>query len=407
MPKMNDRFLNKDITIRILSVMLALLLWFYVVTEQNPEITKDITIPVRLSNTAFLEKSSMVLASDPNSFKLTLKLKGKNNVLDKLNETTVDAIADLEGHRLKGENFLKININGIPEDVNILVKYPESLKVVLEPKVSVQKSVKVNIMGNPSHGLAAMTPMIAPNDVVITGAESQINKINNVRVDVDIASVNTEVKKILPVRVLDENGKDIQGITIEPSNIEVSIPIENTKRVTLEMNLSGQPAVGYVVSNISVFPEEILITGKQQTLEGINILKTEIIDITEGTADVSREVKLLMPDGVELVNASEKVSIFVNIEKIITSEMTIGSIEYVNLAEGMELESIQSDIKASLRGAEGLLLDASNTIKFFVDLKNANEGTNVLNVLWEAPQGVEVVEVSPQQATVVLKRSGI
>jgi YbbR domain-containing protein len=254
--------------------------------------------------------------------------------------------------------------------------------------------------------LAAMTPMIAPNDVVITGAESNISKINTVRVDVDIASVNAEVKKILPVRALDENGKDIQNITIEPSNLEVSIPIENTKRIGLEMDLSGQPAAGYVISSISVFPEEVLVTGKQQTLEGINLIKTEKIDITEGTADVSKDVQLVLPDGVELVNASEKVSIFVNIEKIITSDMTIGSIEYVNLAEGLELESMQSGIGASLRGAESLLIDAPNTIKFFVDLKHANEGSNVLNILWEAPQGVEVVGVTPQQVVVVLKKSG-
>lgn len=403
---MNNKFINKDVTIRILSVMLALLLWFYVITEQNPEITKDITIPVRLINTVFIEKSSMVLANDPNSFKVTLKLKGKNNVLDKLNETTVDAIADMEGHRLKGENFLKININGIPEDVNVMLKSPESLKVLLESKVSIQKSVQVNIMGNPSHGLAAMTPVIAPNDVVITGAESQISKIHSVRVDVDIASVNAEVKKILPVRALDESGKDIQNINIEPSNIEVSIPIENTKRVGLEMDLTGQPAIGYVVSNISVFPEEILVTGKQQTLAGINLIKTEKIDITDGTADVSKEVKLVMPEGVELVNTGEKVTIFVNIEKLTTSEITIGSFEYVNLAEGLALESIQSNIVASLRGAESLLVDAPNTIKFYIDLKNANEGSNVLNISWEAPQGVEVVEVSPQQAVVVLKKSG-
>lgn len=403
---MNERFLNKDITIRILSVMLALLLWFYVITEQNPEITKDITIPVRLINTVFLEKSSMVMANDPNTFKLTLKLKGKKDVLDKLNETTVDAIADMEGHRLKGENFLKININGIPEDVNILAKSPESLKVLLEPKVSVQKSVQINIMGNPSHGLAAMTPLIAPNDVVITGAESSINKISNVRVDVDIASVNAEVKKVLPVRVLDENGKDIQNVALEPSNVEVSIPIENTKRAGIEMDLSGQPAAGYVVSNISVFPEEILVTGKQQSLEGINSLKTEKIDITEGMADVSKEVSLMIPDGIELVNTNEKVTIFVNIEKITTSDMFIENIEYVNMAEGLELDSIQNGMRVSLRGAESLVADAPNTIKFFVDLKHANEGTNVLNILWEAPQGVEVVEIAPQQAVVVLKKSG-
>lgn len=402
---MSDKLLKKDITIRIFSVMLALLLWFYVITEQNPEITKDITIPVKLINTAFIEKSNMVLANDSESFKLTLKIKGKNSVLEKLNDTTVDAIADLEGHRQKGENYIEININGIPEGVNILWKSAESIKVVLDQKISVQKSVQANIMGNPSQGLAAMTPMIAPNDVVITGAESQINKIKNVRVDVDIASVNIEVKKILPVRVLDENGKDIQNINIEPSNVEVSIPIENTKRVSLQLDISGQPAVGYMISNISVQPEELLITGKQQALEGINILKTEKIDITDGTTDVSKEVKLVIPEGVELVNTNEKVSIFVNIEMITTSEITVNNFEYVNLAEGMKVESIQNGIRVSLRGPENQLADATNTMKFFVDLKHATEGTNVLNVMWEAPKGIEIMNVSPQQTVVVLKRN--
>lgn len=403
---MNDRLINKDLTIRILSVMLALLLWFYVITEQNPEITKDITIPVRLINTVFVDKSNMVLVSDINSFKLTLRVKGKNNVLDKLNETTVDAVADLEGHRLKGENFIKINVSGIPEGVNILWKSSDSLKVVLEPKVSVQKSVQANIMGNPSHGLAAMAPMIAPNDVIITGPESQINKIRNVRVDVDIASVNSEVKKILPVRVLDENGKDVQNITVEPSNVEVSIPIENTKRVSLQMDLSGQPAAGYMVSSISVQPKEILITGKQQALEGINTIKTEKIDINEGTVDVSREVRVVLPEGVELVNANEKISVFVNIEKIAVKEITIGSLEYVNMAESLELESMQNGITASVRGAESQIADAENIIRFYVDLKHATEGTNSLQVLWEAPEGIEIIGVSPQQAVVVLKKAG-
>jgi len=406
---MNEKFLSRDITIRALSVMLALLMWVYVITEQNPEITKDVTIPVRLASTAFLEKNNMVMISEPGSFKLTLKLKGKNNVLGKLNENTIDAVADLEGHKLKGENYLKININGIPEDVNILMRSPESLKVVLEPKVSVQKSVQVNLMGNPSHGLAAMTPVIAPNDVVMIGAESQINKVKNVRVDVDIASVNSEVKKILPVRVLDENGKDVQNITIQPSNVEVSIPIENTKRVRLEVELSGEPAVGYLVGSVTVNPAEILITGNQQTLQGINSIKTEKIDITGETESITKEVNLVIPEGVEVVNTNtnSKVNIFADIEKIIISEMAISNIEYINLPEDMELSSKQDGMSVTLRGAESLVNNAANTIKFFVDLNNAKEGTNALNVLWEAPQGLEVLNVSPQQAVVVLKKKSI
>ena len=72
---MNNKLINKDYTIRILSVMLALLLWFYVITEQNPEITKDVTVPIRLINTVFLEKSNMVIVNDTDNFELTMRIK--------------------------------------------------------------------------------------------------------------------------------------------------------------------------------------------------------------------------------------------------------------------------------------------------------------------------------------------
>lgn len=402
---MNEKLINKNITKRILSVMLALLLWVYVITEQNPDITKDITIPVKLVNTVFLEESNMILVSDPSSFKLTLKIKGKNKVLEKLNESTVEAVADLEGHRLKGDNFLEIKISGIPENVNILQKSSESLKVVLEQRVTTQKSVQINLMGNPQQGMAAMAPLMVPSDVIIIGAESQIRKISSVRVDVDIAGVAGAVKKILPVRVLDENGKDISGITIDPVNVEVSIPVENTKRVSVEADLTGKPAEGHLVNNVSSAPGEILIAGKPEVLAGINSIKTEKIDITGETADVSRDIGLVLPEGIEVVNAPGPVKVTVDIEKDVTSEITISSFEHRNLAEDMKLDSIQGEVVVSLKGAESRVADAASHISFYVDLKNAVEGNNVIDVSWEAPEGIEVLSVLPHQVTVVLSKA--
>lgn len=381
--------------------MLALLLWFYVITEQNPEITKDIIIPVRLINTVFLEKNNMVMVNDTDNFELTLRIKGKKNVLDKLNAGTVNATADLEGHNQKGENFLRINIGGIPEEVDILMKSLDSLKIILEPKISVQKSVRLNIMGNPTYGMAAMTPSLTPGDIMVTGAESQINSIQDVRVDVDIASASAEISKVLPVRVLDKTGKDIQNIVVEPGNIKVDIPIEDTKRVSLSMDIIGQPAHGYVVSSISVQPEEIYVTGKKEILAGINSLKTEKIDITGENTVISKKVRLITPEGTEIAD-DENVSISINIEKITTTEIIIKDLEYVNLPGDMELVSIQGDIKVTLRGAESRIVDAPRTVKYYVNLKNAAEGSNVRNVLWEAPQGIEIIEISPAQAEVML-----
>ncbi len=401
---MNDRLINKDITKRIVSVMLALLLWVYVITEQNPDIIKDITIPIRLVNTVFLEENNMVLVNDPSSFKLVLKMKGKNKVLEKLNENSVEAVADMAGHRLKGDNFLEIKINGIPEDVNIMQKSAESLKVVLEPKLTVQKSVQINLMGDPTPGMAAMMPTMVPSDVIITGAESQINKISSVRVDVDMAGVNGEVKKVLPVRVLDENGKDISGITVDPVNVQVSIPVENTKLVSVETDIFGTPAEGYMVNNISAAPREILITGKQEVISGINSIKTEKIDITGETADISRDIGIILPTGVEVTDNTRMVKVMVDIEKSVTDEVTISNFEYRNLAGDMKLDSIQGEVVVSLKGAESLVANAANAIRFYVDLSNAVEGENAIDVSWEAPDGIEVLNVLPHQIKVVLRK---
>lgn len=281
------------------------------------------------------------------------------------------------------------------------MKSLDSLKIILEPKISVQKSVRLNIMGNPTYGMAAMTPSLTPGDIMVTGAESQINSIQDVRVDVDIASANAEISKVLPVRVLDKTGKDIQNIVVEPGNVKVNIPIEDTKRVSLSLDIIGQPAQGYIVSSTSVQPEEIFVTGKKEILTGIDSLKTEKIDITGENAVISKKVRLITPEGTEIVD-DENVSISINIEKITTTEIMIKDLEYVNLPGDMELVSIQGDIKVTLRGAESRIVDAPRTVKYYVNLKDAVEGSNVRNVLWEAPQGIEVIEVSPAQAEVML-----
>lgn len=402
---MNKRLLNRDTTLKILSVMFAILLWFYVITEQNPEITKDITIPVKLINQEYLAKNNMVLVKEPAGYSITLRVKGRKNTLDRLTDGTVSAFADLEGHKNNGENIVKINLDGIPEGVNLLWMSSESLKIFMEAKVTVQRTVSINVVGSPSEGLAAMTPVMVPTDVMITGPESKINKIKSVRIDVDIANMNSEVRKTVPVRLLDEEGKDVQEVRAEPNNVEVYIPIENTKKVNVQLDMIGQPAEGYMIKDISVLPDEILITGKDQIIDGISLLKTARIDITGATTDLDKEVSIIMPAGAELVNRNQKVRVYINIEKIVTSEVYVGVVEHINLPDGLVLESLQTGFRAGVKGAESLIKNVQNNTKFYVDLKHAQEGINALDILVDKPEGIEVLYITPQKAEAVLKKA--
>ena len=72
----------------------------------------------------------------------------------------------------------------------------------------------------------------------------------------------------------------------------------------------------------------------------------------------------MIPNGIEVVDADENVSVSVNIEKIATSK-SLSKTEYINLPENLELVSIQGDIKVTLRG-RSWIADA-RTVKYYVD----------------------------------------
>ena len=55
----------------------------------------------------------------------------------------------------------------------------------------------------------------------------------------------------------------------------------------------------------------------------------------------------------------------------------------------------------TLSGRKARIAVAKNC-QYYVDLKNAISGSNVRDVLWEAPQGIEIAEISPKQTDVVL-----
>ena len=401
---MNDKIVFNGRTQKVLSIVFAALLWFFVITEQNPDITKEFVIPVKLINMSYLERNNMVLMDDPATFKITLKIKDKKNTLDKLNYTVLRAVADLTGHKTPGENAVNVIIEGIPQGMSPISVSSSFVKVRLEPKIKIQRTIEAKISGAPLTGFATMSSTQIPNDVLITGPESQINKIVTVKADVDITDVNSDVKRILPIRVLDEQGRDVTGIQLEPSNVEIRIPVSPTKKVPIKLNVVGKPAGGFKENGIAVFPREVQIVGRRDLLANIDRIEAELINIEGITVDMDTEISLQLPEGIELVNKHERFRVFIDVEKIAVKELEIANIDIVNMDQELEIDTMQDKLRVAVRGSETDLADINNNIRFYVDLGNAKEGSNVVNVMWQKPNDIEIIDLTPTQMEIVLKK---
>jgi len=394
---MSKNEILRDTTIKVLSLVFATLLWFYVITEQNPVVPKDITIPVRIINMMALSKNDLVMVDSPDSFSITLKLKGKKEVLDGVNQNSLTAYADLSNYTVAGENNIPVIINGLPEGVTVTSRSDHSIRVNLDKKVVAQRPIMVNITGNPLGGMANLTPVLSPSEVVLTGAESIVAKVAAVRVDVDIAGVDANVNKQLPVRLLDETGKDVKGIQLDTQWVNVIVPVANTKRVPIQLVLEGTPAEGYMIADKIIQPREILVTGNQQALDQLTVINSVKIPVTNLSADLSIPIALDLPEGVQLVNAREPLKAVIDIQKVITSTIEISTIEFRNLDEKYIVsDSPARNIKVLVRGPEDLVNAAVGTVTLYVDMTNAKEGQGNYEIGVNKPAMLEVLEVSPQ-----------
>lgn len=394
----------RDNTIKILSVIFAVLLWFYVITEQNPVVPKDITIPVKIMNVESLNRNDLVLLDGSGSYYITLKLKGKKELLDTVNQNTVSAFADISDHITVGENTVPVVINGIPEGISVTSRSDHNIKVSLDKKLVIQRPVSVSITGNPKGGLANLDAVLTPSEVVLTGAESIINTVKTVKVDVDIAGVDASVDKRLPVRLLDVDGKDVQGIQLDTQWVNVSVPVANTKRVPIQLVLEGEIPEGYVIANKQIQPKEILVTGNQQALDSLIVINTTKIDISKLTKNTTLKVKLDLPAGIQLVNANEEINAAFDIQKLITNTVDISDIEFMNLDPKYIVDnSPPRTITLTIRGPEELLKDVQNNMNLYVDLANAVDGVGTYEVLVNKSPLLEILSVEPSSIGLEIK----
>ncbi|MGI5997789.1 MAG: YbbR-like domain-containing protein [Lutispora sp.] len=401
-----NNFFDKKITARILSVLLATMLWLYVITEQNPVVYKDITLPVKLIGVETLAAKNITLL-DNTSYNVYLRLKGNKNTLDRINNTSLNATADIRDQDEKGEFQIPIQISGIPAGVDITSMSSKSIRVRFDNVISVTMPVVMNITGNPLQGMAAMTPSVNPGEVTITGAESLVNKVKTAAVDLDISSSSATVKKNISVKILNEEGKEIEGLDVSPKSVDVEIPIEYTEIVVIEPDVVVNPAPGYIVTNISTNPREIHVAGKKEILDNLNSIKTERIELQDAKAFVDQQVSLVLPEGVELANKSETVRLNINIEKIIEKPIEINNIAIRNLPDNLTAEHQQIVMRLIVKGPESIVNAWNTNNSFYVDVSGLSEGIHEVDIMYNKPEEVQILQIEPISMYITLKDKGV
>ncbi|MBO7208143.1 MAG: hypothetical protein J6V58_00220 [Clostridia bacterium] len=307
------KFFTTDISTKILSLVIAVFLWVYLVVLLNPQIETTITnIPITFKDQANLARNGFVITNDTVDT-VTLKLRGSRNMLSNVNKNNISAYVDLSGCSGQNTYTLPVHITLPHDELSIVDKSPYNISVEVD-KVSTYKfGLEIVPEGElkKDHVIDALEGNIS--EVLVKGPSSLVGSIKKAVVTVDVSGTDADFTKEADVVLYNNQGERIESHLVSVDNPKVTIigTVLFQKSVPVTYENINLPE-GYEISQ--VLPANITLKGKKDVLSEISELPLK--NYSFNTDELQAEIEIMYPENIE----SNVETVQVTIKEIITEE---------------------------------------------------------------------------------------
>lgn len=388
----------------VLAVAAAILLWLYINGSSIDLISRDIEgVPVTLTNTDVLASKGLVLSNNQNYY-VNLRVRGTDKNLNSIDVSEITAKVDLKDINTAGTYSPKIEVSGLSNTVILDEVKPESLSLTVDAITDKNYDVTVVTNGKPADDNTVVSAK-ARDQVTVDGSSEELAKLSMVSGVAQVQGMSEDSTQYVAVKAYDGQGNELSDLNISPRVVPVEIVIGKTKPVSVTApGVSGDVASGYKVTGVSVSPATLTIGGKQEALDSVGSIALGDISVAGANSNVTREVKLNLPEGVYLMDSSSTtVSVTVSVEELTEKSYTVDKIEPRNLGAGLSVSKIQdSSVVVKVKGTASELDSIRGTdISAWLDLSGKTNGRYDVQVQVKVPAG-SVENISPQTTSVTI-----
>lgn len=299
---------RKDLGYKILAVLLALALWFYVNDEKNPQTESIFRVPLEMEDLP----GDLVVADKPQE--VEVRVQGRSRLLAQVSLRQIRATIDLSQVTV-GVNVEPVEVR-LPAGVELVTVTPSQVSIRVDRIIEKQFPVQVELEGRLPPGHRVLASLTQPDEVIVGGPEAVLNRISEVKVLVDITGADTPFRRSVPVTVSDAQGQNLSDwLRISPEIVEVLVPVvrdEPSRQIAVKVQLQGEPASGFRLDQVVVIPPEVVVFGPEGVLENLPYLVSEPVDISGISSDRVVNLDFSLPPGVSLPSIQVQAVIRVN-----------------------------------------------------------------------------------------------
>lgn len=418
---MKKRKLTDNLSLKIMSVAIAIVVWLIVVNIDNPVGTNYYTITdVELINKEYVESSDTIgkmCMPEENQDSVKVAITASKKVRDRIRLSDITAVADLQQAVSLDTDPVMVPITVtcsaagvLPSDIKVT---PQNLTVNLDEKETQEFVVNVS-KGDTKPGkdyeVGSLTA--SPEKIRITGPKTLVNKIDKVNATIALDGNTEDYTQEVNLTIYDKNQETLSESEMNSLRIENNAKVVVTAKlwkirtgVKISAGYVGTPASGYQVGSVKTVPDTISVAGNTEGLESLSendnmiTIPADRIDISGESKDVERKISLknLLPDNVKLTSdSSEDVWVTVSILPVGSQEFDLPTknIEVKNKPDNLQVTFETAQIALRIKSESENLADLNidEDVKAEIDLKDKEAGNYKVPVKLSLPDGYEMVE---------------
>lgn len=403
-----DRMLQSNLSMKILSFILAVVLLFTIngsinnifSTPNGGDYIYDVAIDVQGLQEDYdivgLPETVNVALVGPSLDIYTTKI-AKNYKI----------IADLSSLG-EGDHTIELKSEGFPNDLQVMI-VPQTVNIKITQKITKTFELGYNFINvdDMDSKYSVSVEAMEHQQVEVRGSQDTIGKINAVRAAIDLKGVKAAFEKSAKIYAYDRSGKRLD-VEIIPNTVKVQCDVSSySKEVPIEARYNGNFESGYGLESIRLSKEKVRIYGKEELLNSVNSVYVTI-DIDGLSSDKSYS-KLLI-SGIEKVNKLdfEVVDASLRVSPAVKRVITNVPINIINnernyqvaFASGQEMAEIE------VEGVEEMMSNLSvDNFSATINLQDLKSGTNTVKVDLTSNRGyLSYKLISPERIAITLRK---
>ena len=303
---------NNKIVNLIISILVAIGLWAYVVVGVDPQTGKTFNdVPIQIVNLEELEDDGLALEST-GKLNVNMRITGKRSDINNLEKEDVSASIDLSKCR-KGNNRIAVDITS-PKAVNVEETEPAHITV----NATRAKTKKVDVVAtfrNLSDDKEAGNITVFPQQVNVIGADSRLDTVDHVDAVVNLSKKSGNYVEdtfyLIPVT---KKHKEVEYVSVADDEAYVTANIYQIKTVNLKTGTTGSVDKSVALVRTDV-PEQITIKGDADALANITEVTVPDVDLSGIKKNTKVKLEPDLPYGVYVADKDKDLSMEIVVEK--------------------------------------------------------------------------------------------